>query len=89
MDQDEELHAELMAAFRKYFEANQQWMATGTKRACTQTRLWMSEIRRICSERRIELQKWRHWKNEDMKQQKAKKKAQNRKAPGTNVDNQC
>ena len=87
MDQDEELHAELMAAFRKYFEANQQWMATGTKRGCTQTRFWLSEIRRICSERRIVLQKWRHWKNEDMKQQKAQRQAQNHKGTQTDIDN--
>ena len=87
MDQDEELHAELLAAFRKYFEANQRWMATGTKRACMDTRFWMSEIRRICSARRKVLMDWRYWKNEDMKQQKALKKAQKHKGTSTDTDN--
>lgn len=87
MDQDEELHAELMAAFRRYFEANQRWMATGTKKACTDTRLWMSEIRRICSQRRKVLQTWRYWKNQDMRQQKALKKAQNQEGTATDNDN--
>lgn len=87
MDQDEQLHAELLAAFRKYFEANQRWMATGTKRACMDTRFWMSEIRRICSERRKVLQEWRYWKNEDMRQQKALKKAQKHQGTETDVDN--
>ena len=84
MHQDEELHAELLAAFRKYFEANQEWLARGTKRACMDTRYWLSEIRRICSARRVSLQEWRRWKNEDMRQQKALKKAQ--KGEGTNTD---
>ena len=89
MDQDEELHAELLVAFRKYFEANQKWLATGTKRACTQTRFWLSEIRRICSKRRIVLQEWRHWKNEDMRQEKAQRKAQKHKGTDASSDNQC
>ena len=74
MHQDEELHAELLAAFRAYFEANQRWMATGTKRACMDTRYWLHRIRKICVERRAVLMEWRRWKNEDMRRQKALKK---------------
>jgi len=87
MHQDEELHAQLMAAFRTYFEANQRWMNTGTKRACMDTRNAMSEIRRLCSERRIVLQEWRHWKNEDMKQAKARRLAQKQLKAQGNDDN--
>lgn len=87
MHQDEELHAELMALFRKYFEANQRWMATGTKRACMDTRFYMNEIRRICSKRRLVLMDWRRWKNEDMKATKALRKAQKQQGTGTDDDN--
>lgn len=87
MHQDEELHAELMKVFREYFELNQRWMSTGTKRACIDTRNCLSEIRRICSKRRVVLQEWRMWKNEDMKATKALKAAQKGKGTGAGDDN--
>ena len=74
-------HEELYNAFREYFKYNQIWLTKGTKRAGMDTRYWLSEIRRICSKRRVEIQNWRHEKNITM----AEKKAQKRKA--TNSDN--
>jgi len=76
MHQDEELHAELLAAFREYFAANQRWMSEGTKRACMDTRYWLHRIRQIGLQRRAVLMEWRKWKNEDMAEKKALKKAQ-------------
>jgi len=75
--QDEELHDQLMEAFRKYFKANQDWINKGTRRAGMDTRFWLSEIRRLASERRMKIQEWRH--NID-KHKAEKKKIQNQKA---------
>jgi hypothetical protein len=87
MYQDEELHDELLKAFRQYFEANQRWINEGTKRAAMDLRYWMSEIRRICSARRVEVQKWRKWKDVDMAEKKAKKKAQNQEGKNDTTAN--
>jgi len=57
-------HEELYNAFRQYFKYNQIWLSKGTKRAGMDTRFWLSEIRRICSQRRKEIQEWRYEKNE-------------------------
>lgn len=76
MHPDEELHAELLAAFRQYFEANQRLVNEGTKRAGMDVRYWLSEIRRICSQRRLAIQEWRKWKDVDWEIQKAKRQAQ-------------
>jgi endogenous inhibitor of DNA gyrase (YacG/DUF329 family) len=35
------------------------------------TRYWLSEIRRICSQRRVEIQEWRHEKDKIKANQKA------------------
>jgi hypothetical protein len=78
--QDEDLHDQLMHAFSQYFKANQQWLNKATRRAGMDTRYWLSEIRRIASERRIKIQEWRH----DLDRHKAeKKKIQNQKAKGS------
>lgn len=44
MHQDEELHEQLMKAFREYFKANQEWMAKGTRRAGMDTRHWLTKL---------------------------------------------
>jgi len=85
--QDEELHAELMAAFRVYFEANQRWLAEGTKRACMDTRAAMSEIRRICSARRKDLMKWREWKDLAWAERKRERLAQKAQKAKVDPDN--
>jgi hypothetical protein len=70
MHRDEELHDELMDAFKNYFKANQDWINKGTRRAGMDTRFWLSEIRRIASLRRMKIQEWRH----DIDKHKAEKK---------------
>jgi hypothetical protein len=59
VNQDEELHAELLRLFRLYFEANQQWINRGTRRAGMDTRRILSDIRRVCSARRDHIMEWR------------------------------
>lgn len=80
MKPDEELHAELLSAFRQYFEANQRLVNEGTKRAGMDVRYWLSEIRRICSARRVSVQEWRRWKDTDLKIKNEKRKAQKEQA---------
>ena len=76
MHQDEELHEQIMHAFREYFKANQRWINEGTKRAGMDTRYWLNEIKNLSLKRRLHIMEWRRWKNEDMRAQKAKRKAQ-------------
>lgn len=73
MHQDEELHEQLMLAFREYFKANQEWMAKGTRRAGMDTRECLNVIRRLCSERRKAIMDWRYELNEITAQKKAQK----------------
>jgi hypothetical protein len=85
MEQDEEMHNALMHAFREYFKANQRWINEGTKRAGMDTRFWLNEIKHLALKRRLHIMEWRVWKNEDMRQQKAKRrleKAQKAAAKG-------
>lgn len=58
MFQDEELHAKLLTAFREYFEANQRWINEGTKVSGIRLRQKLSEIRKICSARRVVIRDW-------------------------------
>lgn len=74
MERDEKTHDELMAAFREYYKANQHWIARGTRRAGMDTRYWLSEIRRICSDRRDKIMEWRHELNEATEEKKAQKR---------------
>jgi len=77
MHQDEELHQQLMLAFREYFKANQEWMAKGTRRAGMDTREWLNVIRHLCTDRRKSIMEWRYELNE----QTRLKKAQDQQAP--------
>jgi uncharacterized protein YggL (DUF469 family) len=70
---EEETHDELMRAFRQYFEANQRWINQGTRRAGMDARMWLSEIRRICSKRRDSIMEWRKDLNEKTELKKAQK----------------
>lgn len=56
--QDEELHAELLKVFREYFEANQRWINEGTKVSAIRLRQKLSEIRKVCSKRRVVVREW-------------------------------
>lgn len=79
MQQDEELHAELLRLFRLYFEANQNWVNKGTRRAGMDTRRLLSDIRRVCSARRDHIMEWRRWLDSE--------KAQNKGSAGPDNDN--
>jgi hypothetical protein len=70
--QDEELHDQLMHAFREYFKANQRWLAKGSRRAGMDVRFWLGQIRIIARDRRMKIQEWRH----ELDAVKAEKKAQ-------------
>jgi len=59
--QNEESHERLMAAFREYFKANQDWQAKGTRRAGENMRYWLAQIRIIAKERRTHVQQYRVW----------------------------
>jgi len=78
--QDEELHEQLMAAFRVYFKANQNWLNTGTKRSAIRLRQALSEIRCICIERREVVRKWAVNKEAQLEERKARRKDQNQQA---------
>lgn len=74
MDQDEELHAELLTAFRAYFEANQDWVNKQTARSAVRLRQRLSDIRRICSERRVVVREWGIEKEAQLAARKDKRK---------------
>lgn len=69
---DEELHDQLMEAFRQYYKANQEWAEKGTRRAGLKTRKWLSEIRHIAIERREVIMQWRY----EIDKEKAERKKQ-------------
>ena len=58
IDKDEELHAELMRVFRKYFEENQRWFAEDTYASTIRLRHLLSDIRNVCSARRKAIREW-------------------------------
>ena len=76
MKRDEELHSQLMTAFNNYFKENQKWISKGTRRSGIATRYWLSEIRRICSLRRIHIKEWRHELDEIKAEKKQLQKQQ-------------
>ena len=76
MHQDEELHAQLLAEFRRYFEANQQWMNEGTKASAVRLRQSLSEIRRICSARRVAVREWAVVKEAELAEKQARRLAE-------------
>jgi hypothetical protein len=73
MYQDEEIHAELLKVFREYFEANQVWINEGTKASAIRLRKKLSEIRKICSQRRVAVREWAEWKEEQLRIRKEKR----------------
>ena len=79
--QNEESHEQLMAAFREYFKANQDWQNKGTRRAGENMRYWLAQIRIIAKERRTHVQQYRV----HLDQAKLAGKA-NQKAGGTGTE---
>ncbi len=85
--QDEEIHAQLMQAFRKYFEANQRWISESSKRAGMDTRYWLLEIQKLCKQRRDLIMEWRRLRNIEMAEQKARRRSQKQQAAGAKDTN--
>lgn len=81
-DQDESLHAELLAKFREYFEANQQWLAEGTKASAIRLRQRLSEIRKICSKRRVAVREWAVVKEAELRAKEDARQAQKKGGQG-------
>ncbi len=79
-EQDEELHAELLVKFREYFEANQEWLAEGTKASAIRLRQRLSEIRKICTRRRVVVRDWCREKEIELRQREDLRQAQKREA---------
>ena len=73
-EQNEESHEQLMAAFREYFKANQQWQSRGTRRAGENMRYWLAQIRIIAKERRTHVQQYRVWLDQSKAERKANQK---------------
>ena len=69
--QNEESHEQLMAAFREYFKANQDWQAKGTRRAGEHMRYWLAQIRIIAKDRRAHVQQYRVWLDKEKRARKA------------------
>lgn len=82
--QDEESHDRLMAAFREYFKANQDWQAKGTRIAGENMRYWLSQIRIIAKERREHVQRYRVWLDREKLARKANQEQQARDQDNTN-----
>ena len=76
--QDEDLHDQLMNAFKEYFKANQAWMNKATRRAGMDVRYWLNEIRKLSMERRKVVMDWRY----DLNERTKAKKAQNQQGKG-------
>jgi hypothetical protein len=74
--QNEESHEQLMAAFKEYFKANQDWQNKGTRRAGENMRYWLAQIRIIAKNRREHVQQYRVWLDTDKARQKAQAKDQ-------------
>jgi hypothetical protein len=69
--QNEESHEQLMAAFKEYFKANQDWQNKGTRRAGENMRYWLAQIRIIAKTRREHVQQYRVWLDRNKASQKA------------------
>lgn len=87
MHQDEELHAELLKVFREYFEENQRWMSEGTKASAIRLRQRLSEIRRICSDRRVAVREWAKIKEAELRAKEDLRQSQKRQAKELGNDN--
>ena len=73
--QNEESHEQLMAAFREYFRANQDWQNKGTRIAGENMRYWLAQIRIIAKQRREHVQQYRVYLDTAKRERKANQKA--------------
>ena len=87
LHQDEDLHAELLKVFREYFEENQRWINEGTKASAIRLRQKLSELRRICSDRRVAIREWAVIKEAELRAKEDQRQAQKRQGGDTSIDN--
>jgi len=73
--QNEESHEQLMAAFREYFKANQDWQSKGTRVAGERMRYWLAQIRIIAKDRRTHVQQYRVYLDQAKLARKTNQKA--------------
>lgn len=59
---DDSVHEELLELMHQYFSANLHWEGKRTHTAGIELRRLLSDIRRLCSERRLEVQAIREQK---------------------------
>jgi hypothetical protein len=85
-DKDEELHAELMRVFRKYFEENQNWFESDSYASTIRLRHLLSDIRHVCSARRKEIRLWQVEKRAQLDERKVRR-AQKKASGGSSSDN--
>ena len=81
---EDDLHSELMNAFREYFKAHHKWENRQTRQAGKETRWWLSEIRRIAKAERKVIMDWRY----DIDAEKRIRKAQKEEQKAKKNDNQ-
>jgi len=82
--QNEQSHEQLMAAFREYFKANQDWQAKGTRRAGENMRYWLAQIRIIAKQRREHVQQYRVYLDTTKRERKTNQKATGEDQDSTN-----
>jgi len=82
--QNEESHEKLMAAFREYFKANQDWQNKGTRIAGENMRYWLAQIRIIAKERREHVQQYRVFLDTAKRERKANQKGMSGDQADTN-----
>ena len=51
----DDTHDKLTKAYLEYFKANEAWEVRKSERTKRSSRKWLSEIRRLCSDRRVEI----------------------------------
>ena len=83
---NDETHDELLKAFRVYFEANQNWHNDQTKISAIRLRQILSDIRRICSKRRVVVREWAIEKEAQLAEREARRQAQKKAPPAKTID---
>tara|TARA_B100001057_G_scaffold299769_1_gene299898 strand:+ start:257 stop:469 length:213 start_codon:yes stop_codon:yes gene_type:complete len=52
---NDDTHDKLTKAYLEYYKANEAWEIRKSERTKRLARKWLSEIRRLCSDRRVEI----------------------------------
>jgi len=52
---NDDTHDKLTKAYLEYYKANEAWEIRKSERTKRSARKWLSEVRRLCSDRRVEI----------------------------------